>query len=176
MQDGFVITINKTTKYYPTEEDFFHNVRTDFPHTYMIENVEKMEYEENKHYEVIGYNQDFVGCWEKAKFGNWAENYGLTPNKIYYVSTKLYAKYVSKPDNTLMIVPEKGLQNMGYCPGLNDKTFCVEQDNVTNTNILTTSTRFIGYNSEGNHVQCTINSFTNNKLIWKFLILQDVWD
>lgn len=52
MQDGFVITINKTTKYYPTEEDFFHNVRTDFPHTYMIENVEKMEYEENKHYEA----------------------------------------------------------------------------------------------------------------------------
>lgn len=179
MKDGKTITIYSSQKSYLDKEEFVHCVSFSFPCSYKYDDVEKIEYLEDSTYIVNGYNQSFIGCWEIAKFGEWSRDYGLDPNKVYYVATKVYAKYVSTPPNGLRILPKLGGAFMGYRPDIEPSTFWVNTDSGAKVSILTTGIRYIGYDSEGNTIDCEIPSFVDNesnKLTWKFLILDDGWD
>lgn len=179
MKDGKTITVYSSQKSYLDKDEFVHRVSFSFPRPYKYDDVEEIKYLEDSTYTVNGYNQSFIGCWEIAKLGEWSRDYGLASNKVYYVATKVYTKYVSLPPNGLRIVPKLGGIFMGYRPDIEPRTFWVDNDFDAKVSILTTSTRYIGYDSEGNTIDCEIPSFINNKenkLTWRFLVRDDGWD
>lgn len=159
MQDGNTITINSSQRYYHSEEEFVHCVSFSFPRSCEYSEVEEVEYLKDSEGIVSGYSQSFIGCWEAAKFGEWVRDYGLNPNDVYYVATKVYTKYVSMPCEGLRIVPKFGGQFMGYCPDVEPRTFRVNNDSDAQVGVLTTGVRYIGYDSEGNRIACEMPSF-----------------
>ena len=178
MHDGKTVTVNTSQKYYSGENEFAHRVSFSFPRSYDYSVMEKLEYVEDSSYVVNGYDQFFIGCWEKAVFGEWIRNYGLVPNKVYYVATKVYVKCVSRPQDGLMIVPKYGGLFMGYRPDVEPRTFWVDNKD-RQASVFTTGVRYIGYDSDGNGIYKEIPSLSNNKnqkLVWNFLIQDNVWD
>lgn len=176
MQDGNTITLNSSQKYYSNEEEFIHCVSFSFPRSYECSEIEYIDYLDDSEYIVEGCNQFFIGGWEIARFGEWIRNYGLNPNESYYVATKVYAKYLSKPPVGLRIVPKLGGTFMGYCPDIEARTFRIDNISEMQVSALITGIRYIGYDSKGNDIKYEMPSFINNELIWKFLIRDDGWD
>lgn len=176
MKDGNTITVYSSQKSYLDKDEFVHRVSFSFPRSYEYGDIEEIKYLEDSTYTVSGYNQSFIGYWEIAKLGEWSRDYGLDPNKVYYVATKVYAKYVPLPPNGLRIMPKLGGIFMGYCPGMEPSTFWVDNDSDAKVSTLTTGVRYIGYDSERNTIDCEIPSFVDNndnKLTWKLLIRDD---
>ena len=108
MQDGNTITTNSSQRYYPDEDEFVHGVSFAFARSYDYSEIEEMEYQDDSEGKVTCYNQFFIGSWEIAKFGEWIRDYGLEPDKAYYIATKVYVKYISMPPKGLRIVPKPG--------------------------------------------------------------------
>ncbi len=178
MEDGKTITISPKTRYYTSEDEFIHGVSFPFPYSYIYPEIEKIDYVVDSSYTVTGYDQFFVGNWEIARFGEWARQYGLKPNSNYYVATKVYAKYVPKPPSELNIKPKLDIALMGYVPWSEYKTFFVSYEKDAQVSVLTTGVRYIGYDSERKNIDLDMPSFNenkNNKLTWKFLIVESVW-
>lgn len=179
MADGNIINVDSTRKYYSTEEEFVHSVSFSFPRQYNVTSCEQIEYSNYQEYTVYGYDQFFIGCWEKAEFGDWITQYGLIPHTTYYVSTIIYVKYISETPKGLRIVPKFGGEYMGYCPDIIPNTFRVYQDSNEKYNVLTTGIRHVGYDLNRNSVKVSLPSFIDNnknKLTWNFLIRDDGWE
>lgn len=179
MKDGNTIEVNRNKRFYASENEFVHELSFSFHRQYNFTNVEQIYYSNDQEYTVFDFNKFYVGFWEIAEFGEWIQQYGLTPNAPYYVATRVYVKFVSSPPAGLRIVPKYGVENMGYCPDIIPKTFIVNNDANENLNILITGIRFIGYDSNRELVDVCIPSFVDNnknKLTWKFLIRDDGWE
>ena len=179
MQDGNTITTNSSQRYYSDEDEFVHGVSFAFARSYDYSEIEEIEYKDDSEGNVTGYNQFFIGSWEIAKFGEWIHDYGLEPDKTYYIATKVYVKYLLMPPKDLRIVPKLGGRFMGYCPDIGQKTFRVYNNSDTQVSMLITGVRYIGYDSERNSINCEVPSFSNNKndkLTWEFLVRDDGWD
>lgn len=179
MKDGVEIVVPTKVRYYDSEEEFIHNVSFSFHREYDLKMVEEVEYTFGEQYVVTGYDQRYNGVWEKAKFGDWISSYGLDASDTYYVCTTVVTKYLNIPPQGLMIVPKLGIELMGYCPGIDPKTFLVDYATERDASILLTGARTIGYDSDGNSISISVPSFFNNNttnLTWKFLIQTDGWD
>lgn len=172
MNDGTTIDVASTKITYHSEEDFVRGLSS-FECNYNFSNKEYINYNVGESYEVNGYDQTFVGSWQIAKFGNWIRNYGLNPDEFYYVATLIYAKYIERPTTGTMIVPQTGL---GCSLSEEDNSFSVLSDKETNTAILLTCVRLIGYDKNKSAINLCIPQFTNNNLTWKFLIQSDGWE
>ncbi len=174
MKDGVTIEVETSIKYYNTEEDFIHSISFNFHKDFAFYPKIEFEYRPNEEYELSGYSQKFIGCWEKAQFGEWITQYGLSPYLTYYVCTKTYVQYVSLPPEDYMIVPKLSNDNMGVCPNIGSKTFLALNDNKKQTSTLITGVRFIGYDSHQETVNIELPQLNN--IIWKFLIQSDGWE
>ena len=174
MQDGMTIQYVSTPKYYSTEDDFVHDVAFDFPHPYDYAMPQHIDYVQDSIYTVHGYNQTFIGHWEKAKFGDWIKAYGLVPKQYYYVATKVYAKYISMPQDELWIYPKL------RTPITHKPLYVgVERNKEKHACALFTGIRYIGYDSNGKGIYVEIPSFDDkgdNQLTWKFSIDNDFWN
>lgn len=177
MQDGMTISVNSSIKYYPDEESFVHDVSFSVPRQYEYFNVEKFEYVEDSTYVAEGHDQSFIGYWEKATFGDWIKEYGLVPQTVYYVATKIYTKNITMPQDGLEIVPKWGSPLMGYCPNTEYTTFKVNNNKEQHVSTLYTGVKYIGYDSKGKGIYKEIPSLNiNQKITWKFLIQNDGWE
>ena len=175
MSDGNTVVVNTHTKFYDSEDAFLHSVSFRSTNDYQVHDVEEIDYEINCRYSLVGYSQINTECWEMAKFGSWATKYGLSPNTVYYVATDIFAKYISAPQEGLMIVPDANNVNMGYCPGINSPTFMYSVNDTANVCILQTGSKCVKYDSNGIPVNLIINNL-KKQLTWKFQILRDVWE
>lgn len=93
MADGNRITLsNNEIVYYSNESDFLHSYMSIFPCKYSFISNNNGPYLQDESYSIEGYDDRFIGYWEKAKFGDWIKKYGLEPNKVFYCAT---IKYVS---------------------------------------------------------------------------------
>lgn len=179
MRDGHTITTNSSQRYYTDEDSFVHGVSFAFARSYDYSEIEEMEYQDDSEGKVTGYNQSFIGSWEIAKFGEWIRDYGLEPGKVYYIATKVYAKYISMPPKGLRVIPKPEERFMGYCPDIEQRTFWVYNIPDEQVCMLITGVRYIGYDSERNSINYEVPSFTDNKkniLTWEFLVRDDGWD
>lgn len=178
MEDGKTIIISSEIHFYSTEEEFVHNVSFPSSHSAKAVEFEELNYSKGTLMAVYGYNNFSIQKWEKTKLGSWCEKYGLKPNNIYYVGTKVYDKYVSKPPEHLRIVPKYEENQMGYCPLVDSRFFEVLNEDYNQCTILRTGVRYIGYDSKRNPLNIEIPLIFNNKnnLTWKFSIQDDGWD
>lgn len=173
MNDGNTINVASRKITYHSEEDFVRGFSFSFECNYNFSNKECINYDVGESYEVNGYDQTFIGSWQIAKFGDWIKNYGLNTDEYYYVATLIYAKYIERPITGTMIVPQTGL---GCSISEENKTFSVLSDKETNTSILLTCVRLIGYDKNKSAINLCIPQLTNNNITWKFLIQSDGWE
>ena len=174
MQDGVTIQYVSTPKYYSTEDDFVHDVAFDFPHPYNYAMPQHIDYVQDSIYTIHGYNQTFIGHWERAKFGDWIKAYGLVPEQNYYVATKVYAKYISMPQDELSIYPKL------RTPITHKPLYVgVEHNKEKQACALFAGVRYIGYDTKGKGIYMEIPFFANkgdDQLTWKISVENDIWD
>lgn len=123
MQDGNTVLVHQQKQFYETESKFVHNVFFSWEHKFDITDVEQINYKVDSRYTVKGHNAFYFHHWEEAQFGEWIEKYGLKANKTYYVATKVYAKFISMPPDSITISPKIGDSFLGYIPGAEASRF-----------------------------------------------------
>lgn len=178
MQDGTTIKVPTKNRFYRSEDEFIYSLSPHFPKDYDFSSIEPINYSIDSIYAVSGYNQLFIDNWEIAFFGEWIKSYDLEPYKPYYVATKVFVKYLSELPKGLKATPRRGGEHMGYIPNNLQRTFTAVRDTSHHCLILTTSIRYIGYNSDRIKTDINIPSFINNdstNLIWDFIIREDGW-
>lgn len=174
MKDGRAITIVNGVKYYPSVNDFKSSVSFTFDSANDKGSVDTISYRNGERYKIKGYSSDTIVAWEIAKFGNWIEKYGLKADQNYYVCTRIFKQYVSRPPEGTMIVPALHNDSMGYCPGINYPTFTADYNKDSKFAILKTGERVIGYDSDRNSIFHYIPNLT--KITWKFSVQDDGWE
>ena len=175
MKDGNKILVDSRPKSYDSELSFIHSVSFPSLEDSQIHDGEDISYEDNGRYTLVGYDIMYTGCWEIAKFGDWAIKYGLDPSTVYYVATDVFIKYLPAVPENMMIVPYKDNDRMGFCPGVVTPTFIATNNYKTNTCILQTGNKSIKYDSNRVFIDFNINNL-KEQLTWKFQIQNEVWD
>ncbi len=175
MTDGNTLNIpNEITVYY-TQEDFEKDISFGFIRNYYPSEISYIDYLEGVHTSITGVDDTFCGTWKLARFGNWISEFGLVPNKTYYVATKTYAKYVNTPPDGLSIMPRKYTDtNMGYIPQSTQRTFQFYHINH-DFSVLLTGIPIIGYNSDREPLNLILTNLTK-PLLWNFTIVENGWD
>ena len=177
MQDGNTVLVHQQKHFYETESKFVHNVFFSWEHKFDITDVEQINYKVDSRYTVKGHNAFYFHHWEETQFGEWIEKYGLKANKTYYVATKVYAKFISMPPDSITISPKIGDSFLGYIPGAEASRFLLNYYKKENCCVMTTGIRYIGYDSEKNKIDIEIplNTDSNHNRIWKFLTEYNIW-
>lgn len=108
--------------------------------------------------------------WFKAKFGEWISDYGLNPEKIYFVRKEYYyQEYVQCGEGEIVVgyVPENSC--MGLFETVNGKRFKGFEANVRDEYYSGCRTLifFVGYDDDGNSVSCHIPC-NPDELEWYF--------
>ena len=174
MQDGTEITPKKGVKSYPTEDEFVHAVA--FPDVkYNGGIIVSNDYSADSRYEIDGENHEYAPrcSWEIAKLGEWAAKYGLKPGEQYYVCTTVRYVFTSLPPEGYMFVPKNKMDDMGYCPSHDEKTFSVAYDWNERVAVFATSVHTIAYDASGKTVNVSIPQIDSVK--WQFQVITDGW-
>lgn len=169
MADGNRITLsNDEIVYYSNESDFLHSYMSIFPCKYSFISNNNGPYLQDESYSIEGYDDRFIGYWEKAKFGDWIKKYGLEPNKVFYCATIKYVSYMPIPLSGEEYIPVMPLDNMGYSPWTSNRSFDIDYSNQYPKYIFYTCFRYIGYNDKlaGVYIDLPLT----NKLIWNFTV------
>lgn len=175
MNDGKILTILPTSASYKSEKELLQQIPFIFSDTCVVSNKEGIKYQLDSTYNVTGVDQTLTGTWICAKFGEWIQNYGLSSNETYYIAPTIYCKYLEMPPSDLEIEPIQVVDDRGYVPDKNTKTFNVTYDKNHHCAILKTDFVLIGYDSNGNKINLLIPNYLNN-LTWKFSIRKSLWD
>lgn len=169
MADGNKITLsNNKIVYYGNESDFLHSYTSLFPCKYTFISNNKGPYLREESYSIEGYDDRFIGYWEKAKFGDWIKKYGLEPDKVFYCATIKYVSYVPIPLPNEDYIPIMPLNNMGYSPWTTNKSFDIDYRIQFPKYLFYTCLRYIGYDDKlaGVYIELPLT----NKLIWNFTV------
>lgn len=168
MDDGQKIILkNDASHYYESEDQFLSDIPVNIPCDYSFLSKDEGQYEINVNYSIDGYDDRFIGAWEKATFGDWITEYGLIPNKEYYSAWIKYIVYLPISDNADYI-PVFPMGNMGYVSWTNRPCFDVEYKKGFPKEILYTYVRYIGYDQNKKGIYKEIPKLNN--LIWKFTL------
>lgn len=169
MADGNrIILSSDEIVYYSNESDFLHSYTSIFPCKYSFISNNNGPYLQDESYSIEGYDDRFIGYWEKAKFGDWIKKYGLEPNKVFYCATIKYVSYMPIPLSEEEYIPVMPLDNMGYSPWTSNRSFDIDYSNQYPKYIFYTCFRYIGYNDKlaGVYIDLPLT----NKLIWNFTV------
>lgn len=167
MVDGRVVHLStdKVT-HYDTEEAFCMAFTFDFPTMYSCLTDNLGPYDDGVDYSIVGFDDKFIGWWEKATFGEWAKEYGLTPGRTYYCATIKYVAYVPQSDE-IGYIPIGPFDNVGYTPWSTDsRGYFISL--VTNTpyKAFETYFRYIGYDESRQGTYKELPS--TNRIVWNF--------
>lgn len=168
MSDGQKIILkNETPCFYESESEFVSNTPINIPCEYSFLSNNGNAYYVGGKYQIGGFDDRFIGQWEKASFGNWIADYGLIPNKEYYCAWIKYVLYLPIQDNADYI-PIFPMENMGYVSWTERPCFDVEYRKGYPKEIIYTYVRYIGYDE--NKIGTYKEIPTLNKLIWNFTL------
>ncbi|MDE6020803.1 MAG: hypothetical protein K2H01_07410, partial [Ruminococcus sp.] len=171
MKDGTKIKLqSEDVILYSDEEDFLNSYTFLFPCTYSFISNNNGPYLLNSSYSIEGYDDKFIGAWEKVKFNDWIIKYGLEPNKIYYCATVKYVIYLPVPLLNEEYIPIMPLTNMGYSPWSIKKSFDIVYKTHYPKYIFFTCLRYVGYNDHFEGIYKVLP--LTNKLIWNFTVAQ----
>lgn len=169
MKDGNTIYIhNDTIAYYDNESDFVHSVAFLYNSPYSFSSQNTGPYLVGDKYSINGYDDRFFGIWERVKFGDWIENYGLNSDTIYYCTTIKYVIYLPLLPEAQNYVPVFPMNEMGFSPWSKRRTFEVDTQINYPKCVLYTGIRFIGYDEDRNGIYQEIPKIN---LIWKFTVI-----
>lgn len=170
MADGVTITLrNDSISYYGDEQDFLHSITFAFKSDYSFLSPHNGPYLPGNKYSIDGYDDRFIGLWERVKFGDWIRNYGLIPNKTYYCSTIKYVVYLPNLSYESEYLPVLPLNDMGYIPWRKKRMFEIEYGKHFPKCIFYTGTKYIGYDENRKGIYKELP--TINKLVWKFTVI-----
>lgn len=167
MNDGNRIRLSsKNCTYYPTYQSFVENVNFNFPVFKSFISSSKPICTGQNSFELYGHEDEGIGWWEKATFGEWIEEYGLKSNNTYYCATIVYINYIDRQPKLIDYWPVKGNINVGYIPGNPNQSFDIDMNNRYPKIVFRTGVRFIGYKDTYNGIYLRIPSINN--IIWKY--------
>lgn len=165
MRDGQIISLrNGLTHFYANESQFLSDIPMSLRCNYSFLSTADSIYQTDKEYFIEGYDDRYIGLWEKASFGDWISEYGLTPNQEYYCSWLKYVIYVPILTNADYI-PIFPMENMGHVSWTDKPCFDTEFQNDYPKEILYTYVRYIGYDNNKKGIYKEIPNL--NKLVWK---------
>lgn len=171
MKDGTKINLqSEDVILYSDEVDFLNSYTFLFPCVYSFISNNNGPYLLNSSYSIEGYDDKFIGAWEKVKFNDWIIKYGLEPNKIYYCATVKYVIYLPVPLLNEEYIPIMPLTNMGYSPWSIHQSFDIEYKTHYPKYIFFTYLRYVGYNDHFEGIYKVLP--LTNKLIWNFTVTQ----
>lgn len=169
MADGNQIhVISDKIVNYANESDFLHSYAPVGRCKYSFHSNNKGPYLQGEVYSIQGYDDRFIGYWEKAKFGDWIKKYGLEPSKTYYCATIKYVIYMPIPPANEEYLPFLPLNEMGYSPWTSQRSFETEYGDNYPKCVFCTYFRYIGYNENLAGVYMTLP--LTDKLIWNFTV------
>lgn len=166
MTDGVNIKTSSDEPYfYDTKESFFY--APPFWNTdYNFISSDSLIYNVGDFCQVNGYDDRFVGLWEKVRFGEWVSEYDLDSTKEYFCAWIKYVKYVPiLSDSTYL--PVLPMSNMGFIPWNHRKVFDIEYQQGWPKEVFYTYIRYIGYdnNRKGLYME-----LPTNNIIWNFTV------
>lgn len=168
MADGQkIILTSDIPRFYESESEFVSNTPINILCEYSFLSNNENAYDVGKKYEIDGFDDRFIGKWEKASFGNWIADYGLIPNKEYYCAWIKYVLYLPTQSNADYI-PIFPMGNMGYVSWTDRPCFDVEYKKGYPKEILYTYVRYIGYDENKKGIYKEIP--TLNKIVWNFTL------
>ena len=156
--------------HYDDEEAFCLAFTFDFPTMYSCLTNNVGPYEAGVEYSIEGFDDKFIGWWEKATFGEWAKKYGLIPGRIYYCATIKYVAYVPRLED-MDYVPRKPFDNVGYTSVTSDRFFITGGVYRTPYEKFETAFRYIGYDESRHGIYKELP--LTNKMIWNFTVTKN---
>lgn len=172
MRDGNTIVFNhETIIFYENEYDFLHSVDFRFNCEYSFISNNYGPYVTDENYSITGYDDRFIGSWEKVIFGEWITKYGLEPNKLYYCATIKYVIYLPKLLFEEEYIPVLPLKYMGYTTWTLNNSFDIEFKSEYPRYVFYSGFRYIGYDENRQGIYFELPTI-NNKLIWTFSVKQ----
>lgn len=177
MNDGNVISLRQDKEvYYETENEFQCGLSFGFNMNYSFLANNNVNLVPDSTISIMGYDDRYLGLWEKASFGNWIENYGLEPNKSYYIASCVYVIYLPlAPDGYYLFPIANSQDSIGFVPSLGYKGAIVKTDKAAGISIVRSGCRYIGYDENGDLIAQEIPKLNNN-ITWKFFIKRNGWD
>lgn len=177
MKDGNVISLRQDNEvYYETEDEFQRGLSFGFRMNYSFLANSIVNLMPDSTINIVGYDDRYLGLWEKASFGNWIKDYGLESNKSYYIASCVYVIYLPlAPDGYYLFPMPESQDSIGFVPSLGYKGSIVETDKSAGFSIARSGSRYIGYDDNGNIIALEIPQL-NKKITWKFLIKRNGWD
>ena len=177
MKDGNTITLrNDNVIHYDTQEEFQKGLSFVFSMSYSFLANNHVCLVPDSTVCIIGYDDRYIGLWEKASFGNWIEKYGLQPNKSYYVASCIYVIYLPLPPNGYYLFPIAcNYGSIGLVPPLGNTGAIVSYNKSIGLSICKSGSRYIGYDENGNLIAQEIPQL-KNYITWNFFIKRNGWD
>ena len=175
MKDGKVVYTYPDVKFYGDKESFRDAVLENREHNDSV----KDDLERHKD-SLYGYNGELkYDKWEKAKFGSWISDYGLTPGAVYFVSAVKVLKYIPATYEDWVVTGEYFTHDEdsigAYADYNNGKVGFVLNPNMSYGYYeATTFVKCISYDVEGNTVGVYF-PVSPDKLKWKFFKTKAIW-
>lgn len=166
MKDGTTIKLkNDKVKVYSNKESFLLDCPPVFTCNYSFLSRIDTSFELDRKYSISGYDDRFIGLWEKASFGKWIEEYGLNSNEEYYCGWIKYVIYLPYHQDAYY-TPVMPLDSMGFVYIINKPCFDVEYLKGYPKEVMYTYIRYIGYDMSKNGLYQEIPDL--NPIIWNF--------
>ena len=108
--------------------------------------------------------------WEKAKFGSWISDYGLTPGAVYFVSAVKVLKYIPATYEDWVVTGEyftHDEDSIGTDSDTGNVGFYLNQNISYGYHEATTWIKCISYDIEGNSIGVYF-PISPGRLKWKF--------
>lgn len=168
MKDGTTIKLNDDkSKVYRNKESFLLDSPPVWTCNYSFLSFCNIPIEIDEKYTLYGYDDRFIGLWEKASFGKWIEDYGLNSTEEYYCAWIKYVIYLPYYQNAYY-TPIMPLNSMGFVNYTDKPCFDVEYEKGFPKEVMYTYVRYIGYDINKNGLYKEIPDL--NQIIWNFSV------
>ena len=171
MKDGTVLYVEPEVRQYASEQEFADGMAA--VHTRQSGGGEGPVEVDVEADSVYGAKDIRVNGWEKARFGPWAEAFGLKAGKTYFVCTVTVMKEIPHDGADYMamgIYRGRDLDSIGFAPFGEGvvRGYYVRSSEADAPWEARTMLRCVGYDGEGNTVGCYYPVGKVENLKWRY--------
>ena len=133
--------------------------------------------QDSKKDSIYGYDEIKSISWERAKFGNWVEKYGLNKANTYFVQTIKVVKIIPSSDQYALTegaYNDFNKDSIGINQNTGKRGFVISSSNINGGHEAYTIMKRIGYDSDGNDVNIYY-PIKPSDIKWKYFTIKTIW-